>query len=80
MSNRIGNPLVLGGAVLILLGVAGLAVPVFATHQLTDVARIGDLKVQAEQNTTHVVPQVLSLAALILGVAVAAIGVTRAPA
>jgi len=79
MSNSSRNPLILSGAFLILLGVAGLAVPVFSTHQMTDVAKIGQLKIQADQDTTHVVPQVLSIAALAVGVALAGIGMARAP-
>ncbi len=78
MSNSIKSPLVLGGALLILLGIAGLAVPVFATHQMTDVAKIGDLKIQTNQDTTHVIPQSLSIGALILGAVLAGIGVMGA--
>ena len=45
MSNSSQNPLILAGAFLILLGVAGLAVPVFETQKMTDVAKIGELKI-----------------------------------
>jgi hypothetical protein len=68
------NPLILGGVLLILLGIAGLTVPAFGTHHLTDVARIGDLKVQADEYTSHVVPRALSIAVLVAGVVLAAIG------
>ncbi len=71
------TPLMLAGALLVLLGVAGLAVPVFETHQMTDVAKVGDVKLQADENTTHVVPQALSIAALVVGLVLAGFAVTR---
>jgi len=79
MSNAMRNPLVLIGALLILLGVGGLAVPVFTTSQMKDVAKIGDLKIQANQDTTRYVPQSVSVAALLLGVMLTGIGLARAP-
>jgi len=75
MSKALRNPLILGGALLILLGIAGFAVPDFTTHQLTDVAKIGDMKIQANEGTTHFIPQSVSIAALLVGVVLAAIGV-----
>lgn len=56
------------GAVLALLGILGLAVPVFTTSQTKDVAKVGDLKVQNTEQSTHVVPQALSAGLLVLGV------------
>lgn len=56
------------GAVLALLGILGLAVPVFTTSQTKDVAKLGDLKVQNTEQSTHVVPQALSAGLLVLGV------------
>ena len=79
MTNAFKNPLVLPGALLFLLGVAGLAVPVFATHQLTDVAKIGDVKIQANEDTTHIIPQSVGIAAVLLGLVLVGIGVSRAP-
>ena len=55
------------GAILTLLGIIGLAIPVFTTSQTRDVAKLGDIKVQSNVRTTHVVPQLLSGGALILG-------------
>jgi hypothetical protein len=60
--------LMIGGAVLVLLGLLGFAIPVFTTQQTQDVAKIGDLKVQTTNNTPHVVPPLLSGGALVLGV------------
>lgn len=56
------------GALLALLGVIGLAIPVFTTSQTKDVAKLGDLKVQSTEESTHVVPQALSVGLLVLGV------------
>jgi len=58
----------LSGVVLVLLGLLGFAVPMFTTEHTKDVARIGDLKVQATESTSHVVPPILSGGAVILGV------------
>jgi hypothetical protein len=56
------------GALLALLGIIGLAIPVFTTSQTKDVAKLGDLKVQSTEESTHVVPQALSVGVLVLGV------------
>jgi hypothetical protein len=62
------KPIVWMGALLVLLGVLGLAAPVFTTSQTKDVVNLGDLKIQSTEHSTHVVPEALSAAALILGV------------
>jgi hypothetical protein len=62
------KPIVWMGALLGLLGVVGLAAPVFTTSQTKDVVNLGDLKIQSTEHSTHVVPEALSAAALILGV------------
>ena len=56
------------GAILALLGIVGLAIPVFTTSQTKDVAKLGDLKIQSTEQSTHVVPRPLSAGALVLGV------------
>jgi hypothetical protein len=56
------------GAILALLGIVGLAIPVFTTSETKDVAKFGDVKIQSTEQSTHVVPQVLSAGALVLGV------------
>ena len=60
------------GAVLVLLGVLGFAVPYFTTEQTTDVAKVGDLKLQATESTSHSVPPwaaggVLGVGVILLG-------------
>jgi len=63
------------GAILALLGIIGLAVPEFTTSQTKDVAKLGDLKLESTEQSTHVVPQVLSGGVLILGVVLIGVGV-----
>jgi len=63
------NGLTMAGAALVLLGLIGFAIPIFTTQQTEDVARIGDLKLQSTESTSHVIPPLLSGGALILGVA-----------
>ncbi len=62
------------GAFLALLGILGLAIPIFTTSQTKDVAKLGDFKVQSTEQSTHVVPQTLSGGALILGIILVGIG------
>jgi hypothetical protein len=63
------------GALLALIGILGLAIPVFTTSQTKDVVNLGDLKIQNTERSTHVVPQALSLGALVLGVVLIGAGV-----
>jgi len=56
------------GTLFALLGILGLTIPVFTTSQTKDVAKLGDLKIQSTEQSTHVVPQALSAGVLILGV------------
>jgi len=60
--------LMIGGALLVLLGLLALAIPVFTTQQTTDVARIGDLKLQTTENKSFVIPPFVGGGALLLGV------------
>jgi hypothetical protein len=65
---RIMKSIIWAGVFLALLGILGLAVPVFTTSQTKDVAKLGDIKIQNTEQSTHVVPQPLSFGVLILGV------------
>lgn len=76
MSQR-ATPLVLIGAVLVLLGIAGLAVPVFTTQKTEDVAKIGSLKVQAQEDQNHVIPPIVAGGAVALGVVLLGAGLMR---
>lgn len=69
-------PLMIGVA-LVLAGLLGLAVPVFSTSHTTDVAKIGDLKVQTTERHWYQVPPLVSGGALVLGVVLVGAGVLR---
>lgn len=66
--------IVLIGAVLALLGLLGLAIPVFSTTQTKDVAKIGDLKIRANKEASHVVPPMLAGGALVIGLVLVGAG------
>jgi hypothetical protein len=51
-----------------LLGISGLAIPVFTTSQTKDVVKLGDLKIQNTEQSTRVIPQALSGGAFVSGV------------
>ena len=71
------NTLVLSGVILAIIGVVGLAIPVFTTAQTKDVAVIGDLKMQTQEDTAHTIPPLVSGSALVLGVTLVAGGFYR---
>lgn len=74
---KTATPLVLIGAVILLLGIAGLAVPVFTTQKTEDVAKIGSLQVQAKEDQQHVVPPMVAGGAVALGVVLLGAGLMR---
>ena len=45
--------IMIAGAIFAVLGVLAIAIPVFTTQQTKDVARIGDLRLTAKEETTH---------------------------
>jgi hypothetical protein len=69
------NGLTVCGAVLVLLGLVGFAIPIFTTQQTKEVARVGDLKLQTTESTSHVIPPIVSGGALVLGVVLIGAGV-----
>jgi hypothetical protein len=71
------KPIIWVGAVLAFLGILGLAIPVFTTSQTRNVAQLGDLKIQSTEQSTHLVPQVLSAGTLLLGVVLIGAGLYR---
>jgi hypothetical protein len=71
------NGLVMGGAALAILGLIGLAIPVFSTQETKEVAKIGDLKLQATENTSHIIPPIVAGGALALGVVLVGAGLYR---
>ena len=62
------KPITWLGVFIALLGVLGLAIPVFTTSQTRDFASLGDIKIQSTEQSTHVIPQALSVGVLVLGV------------
>ena len=67
------------GVILVLLGLLGFAIPYFTTEQTRDVAKIGDLKVQTTENTSHSIPPLISGGALVLGVVLVGASFYRKP-
>lgn len=62
------NGLMIIGVILVVVGLLGFAIPVFTTQQTKEVARIGDLKLQNTEDTSHSIPPILSGGVLVLGV------------
>jgi hypothetical protein len=71
------SPLIIGGAILVALGLVGFAMPILTTQQTKEVARVGDLKLQTTENTSYVVPPLLSGGVLVLGVVLIGAGLYR---
>jgi len=67
----------IGGGTLVLVGLIGFAIPIFTTQQTTDVAKIGDLKIQTTESTSHVIPPIVSGGVLVLGVLLLSAGVLK---
>ena len=68
------KPIVMIGAILALLGLLAIASPVFTTNQTKNVVTLGDLKIQANEPTSHAIPLILSGASLIVGLVLVAGG------
>ena len=62
------NGLMILGAILVIAGILGFAIPVFTTQKTEEVAKIGDLKLQSTEDTSHSIPPIASAGALALGV------------
>ncbi|HTW89526.1 MAG TPA: hypothetical protein VMD75_16130 [Candidatus Binataceae bacterium] len=69
--------IIISGAILALLGLLAFAIPVFTTQHTEDVAKLGSLKVQANEQQTHVIPPLLSGGVLILGLVLIGVGVAK---
>ena len=65
------------GVLLVILGVAGLAVPYFTTEHKENVAKVGGLSLQTTESTPHVVPPALAGGALLAGLVLIGFGVSR---
>jgi hypothetical protein len=71
------NGLVMFGAILAVIGLLGFAIPSFTTQQTNDVAKIGDLKIQTTESTSHFIPPYLSAGAVLLGLVLVGAGFYR---
>ena len=60
--------IVILGAAMALIGLIAFAVPSFNTEQTRNVVDLGDLKVQAKTQETHIFPPIVSEGAIALGV------------
>jgi len=65
--DRTTNLLMTTGALFALLGIAGLTVPAFSTRETTEVVKIGDLKLQTQEDTVHIIPPLAAGGALVIG-------------
>jgi hypothetical protein len=71
------NGLVAIGAIMVFAGIVGFAIPVFTTQSTETVAKIGDLKLQSTEDTSHRIPQLLSGGVLVLGLVLIGTGIAR---
>ncbi|HEY1721515.1 MAG TPA: hypothetical protein VGG27_09750 [Magnetospirillaceae bacterium] len=71
------NKLAAIGAILVVLGIVGLAVPWFTTTDTKDVANIGNLHVQAQEQHQHSIPPMAAGAVLVVGIVVLGGGLFR---
>lgn len=62
------RPITVLGLVLAIIGLVLLAYPVFTTSQTKDVAKVGPLHLQENQQQEHAVPPLLSGGLLAIGV------------
>jgi hypothetical protein len=69
--------LFLAGAIILLLGIAGVAVPYFTTEQTKNVANVGPLHVQATEQQSHVIPPLLSESAIVVGIVMMGVAFVR---
>ena len=71
------KPSVILGAILVLLGLLGLAIPEFTTHETKNVVDFGDIKIQAKEPTQHSIPPIVSAAAIVVGAVLLGSGLYR---
>jgi uncharacterized membrane protein HdeD (DUF308 family) len=71
------NGLVIIGAILVIAGIVGFAIPVFTTQKTEEVAKIGDLKLQNTEDTSHRIPPIVSGGVLVLGVILIGAGLSQ---
>jgi hypothetical protein len=65
------------GAVLAIVGLILLAYPFFTTEQTKDVANVGPVHIQENEQQTHMIPPILSGGVLAIGVVLLAGGLMK---
>ncbi len=65
------------GVLLVVLGVLGLAIPYFTTSHTSDVARLGDVKLQTTETESHDIPPLAAGGVLVVGVLLLGAGFFR---
>jgi hypothetical protein len=63
------------GIVIALTAMIAMASPAFTTAQTKDIAKIGDVKLQSTEESTHVIPMALSVSLLAFGLVLVGAGV-----
>jgi len=71
------NAVIILGAVLAIAGLIFIAMPVFTTHETKEVARIGELRLNATESKNYIVPPLASGGAILIGVVLIGAGVMR---
>ncbi len=71
------STLVVIGTVLVVLGLIGFAFPMFTTQETTELARLGELKLETTQTKTHVIPPLVIGGVLVAGVILLVAGLYR---
>ena len=71
------STLVVIGTVLLVLGLIGFAFPMFTTQETTELARLGELKLETTQTKTHVIPPFVIGGVLVAGVILLVAGLYR---
>ena len=71
------NMLMIAGTLLALLGIAGLAFPTLTTEQAGNVVRVGNLRIEMQENNTLVIPTLFSGGALVFGIVLISGGFCR---
>jgi len=69
------NGLVIIGLVVAVVGALAIAIPAFTTSHTEEVAKVGDLKLTNQEETTHYIPSYVGPLALGLGVILIGVGV-----
>ena len=71
------SALVICGSVLVLIGLVGFAIAIFAIQRARDVTTIGDLNLSTIESTSHVIPRLVGGGVLVISVMLIGAGLYR---